>query len=62
MAYSHKTPYQARIRSHIVLHAARGRSHARIARQTGLHADTVRTWRGRFARAQERQGLLPEYQ
>lgn len=49
MAYGHKTPYQARIRAHIVLHAARGRSNARIARQTGLHVDTVRTWRGRFA-------------
>lgn len=57
MAYGHKTPYQARIRAHIVLHAARGRSNARIARQTGLHADTVRAWR-----AQGRPGLLPEYQ
>ncbi|WP_234442354.1 helix-turn-helix domain-containing protein [Streptomyces sp. NRRL S-1448] len=62
MAYGHKTPYQARIRAHIVLHEARGRSHTRIARQTGLHADTARTWRGRFARAQGRPGLLPEYQ
>ena len=33
----------------VVLHAARGRSNARIARETGLHLDTVRTWRGRFA-------------
>ncbi|MGI5405136.1 helix-turn-helix domain-containing protein [Streptomyces sp. CA-135486] len=49
MAYGHKTPYQARMRAQIVLHAARGRSHARIARQTGLHLDTVRKWRGRFA-------------
>ncbi|WP_345512080.1 helix-turn-helix domain-containing protein [Streptomyces yanii] len=31
------------------MHAARGRSTARIARETGLHLDTVRTWRGRFA-------------
>ncbi|MFD3546671.1 helix-turn-helix domain-containing protein [Streptomyces sp. NPDC058655] len=31
------------------LHAARGRSNARIARETGLHLDTVRAWRGRFA-------------
>ncbi|WP_330358834.1 helix-turn-helix domain-containing protein [Streptomyces chartreusis] len=30
-------------------HAAKGRSKARIALQTGLHVDTVRTWRGRFA-------------
>lgn len=49
MAYGHKTPHQARIRAHVVLHAARGRSNARIARETGLHLDTVRTWRGRFA-------------
>ncbi|MEU9322027.1 helix-turn-helix domain-containing protein [Streptomyces sp. NPDC048295] len=49
MAYGHKTPHQARIRAHIVLHAARGRSNARIARETGLHVETVRTWRGRFA-------------
>ncbi len=48
-AYGHKTPYQARQRAAIVLHAARGRSNARIARETGLHLDTVRTWRGRFA-------------
>jgi transposase len=49
MAYGHKTPHQARMRAHVVLHAARGRSNARIARETGLHVDTVRTWRGRFA-------------
>ncbi|WP_329182196.1 IS630 family transposase (plasmid) [Streptomyces decoyicus] len=49
MAHGHKTPYQARMRAQIVLHAARGRPNARIARQTGLHLDTVRKWRGRFA-------------
>ena len=49
MAYGHKTPYQARVRAQVVLHAARGRSNARIARETDLHLDTVRTWRGRFA-------------
>ncbi|MEU9993099.1 helix-turn-helix domain-containing protein [Streptomyces sp. NPDC048045] len=32
-----------------MLHASRGRSHARIARETGLHLDTVRKWRGRCA-------------
>jgi transposase len=32
-----------------VLLAARGRSNARIAVETSLHVDTVRTWRGRFA-------------
>ncbi|MFD7275495.1 helix-turn-helix domain-containing protein [Streptomyces sp. NPDC059862] len=49
MAYGRKTPHQSRTRAHVVLHAARGRSNARIARETGLHVDTVRTWRGRFA-------------
>ncbi|WP_255310697.1 helix-turn-helix domain-containing protein [Streptomyces viridosporus] len=45
MAYDHKTAHQSRMRAHIVLHAALGRSNARIARETGLHMDTVRTWR-----------------
>ncbi|WP_236655372.1 helix-turn-helix domain-containing protein [Streptacidiphilus carbonis] len=49
MAYGHKTPYRLQRRAEIVLHAARGRSNARIARETGLHLDTVRTWRNRFA-------------
>ncbi|WP_411136635.1 helix-turn-helix domain-containing protein [Streptomyces sp. C10] len=49
MAYGHKTPHQARQRATIVLLAARGRPNARIAVQTRLHVDTVRTWRGRFA-------------
>jgi transposase len=49
MAYGHKTPYQARRRADLVLRAARGHSNARIAGETGLHVDTVRTWRGRFA-------------
>ncbi|WP_307821590.1 helix-turn-helix domain-containing protein [Streptomyces coffeae] len=49
MAYSHKTPHQSRQRATIVLLAARGRSHARIAAQTRTHVDTVGTWRGRFA-------------
>ncbi|WP_328744582.1 IS630 family transposase [Streptomyces sp. NBC_00285] len=31
------------------LYAARGRGNARIARETGVHLDTVRTWRVRFA-------------
>lgn len=38
------------MRAHIVLHAARGGSPAGIAAVTRLHVDTVRTWRGRFAR------------
>uniref|UniRef100_UPI002F911E02 hypothetical protein n=1 Tax=Streptomyces sp. NBC_01001 TaxID=2903713 RepID=UPI002F911E02 len=49
MAYGHKTPHQARQRATIVLLAARGRPKARIAVQTRLHEDPVRTWRGRFA-------------
>jgi transposase len=49
MAYGHKTPHQARQWATIVLLAARGRPNARIAVQTRLHVDTVRTWRGRFA-------------
>jgi transposase len=48
MAYGHKTEHRLRGRAQIVLHAARGRSNARIARDTGLHLDTVRTWRRRF--------------
>lgn len=48
MAYGHKTAHHSRMRAHIVLHAALGRSNARIAREAGLHVDTVRTWRGRF--------------
>jgi transposase len=49
MAYGHKTEHRLRQRAQVVLHAARGRSNARIARESGLHLDTVRTWRGRFA-------------
>ncbi|MFC9854042.1 helix-turn-helix domain-containing protein [Streptomyces prasinus] len=49
MAYGHKAQHRLRCRAQIVLHAARGRSNARIAHETGLHLDTVRAWRGRFA-------------
>ncbi|MFI1205693.1 IS630 family transposase [Streptomyces sp. NPDC020883] len=51
MAYGHKTEHRLRLRAQVVLHAARGRSNARIARETGLHLDTVCRWRGRFAEA-----------
>ncbi|MEU5207914.1 IS630 family transposase [Streptomyces sp. NPDC020742] len=51
MAYGHRTEHRLRVRAQVVLHAARGRSNARIARETGLHIDTVRRWRGRFAQA-----------
>ncbi|OKJ10600.1 transposase [Streptomyces sp. CB00316] len=50
MAYGHKIEHRLRIRAQVVLHAAQGRSNARIAHETGLHLDTVRVWRGRFAR------------
>jgi hypothetical protein len=46
MAYGHESEHRPRVRAHVVLHAARGRSHACIARETGLHLDTVRRWRG----------------
>ncbi|MER5258033.1 helix-turn-helix domain-containing protein [Streptomyces sp. NPDC002855] len=49
MAYGQKTEHRLRMRAQVVLHAARGRSDARVARETGLHLDTVRTWRNRFA-------------
>ncbi|MFI8876711.1 helix-turn-helix domain-containing protein [Streptomyces sp. NPDC055243] len=49
MAYGQKTEHRLRMRAQVVLHAARGRSDARIVRETGLHLDTVRTWRNRFA-------------
>jgi transposase len=68
MAYGHKTEYRLRMRAQVVLHAARGRSNARIARETGLHLDTVRCWRGRFAERglgglsdRERLGRPPSY-
>lgn len=48
-AYGHRTPHQDLLRAQIVLQAARGRGNAAIARETGAHLDTVRTWRARFA-------------
>ncbi|MFJ2722719.1 IS630 family transposase [Streptomyces sp. NPDC087437] len=49
VAYGHRTEYRDRVRARIVLLAARSRSNARIAVEAGVHVDTVRTWRGRFA-------------
>ncbi|MFD7528097.1 MULTISPECIES: helix-turn-helix domain-containing protein [unclassified Streptomyces] len=49
MAWGHKTEYQLHLRAQIVLHAARGLANARIAERVGVHVDTVRRWRGRFA-------------
>ncbi|WP_207309649.1 hypothetical protein [Streptomyces kasugaensis] len=37
MACGHKTEHRLRVRAQVVLHAARGHSNARIARETGLH-------------------------
>ena len=45
-----KTPYRDRLRAQIVPAAARGQHNARIAADLGVTADTVRKWRGRFAR------------
>lgn len=68
MAYGHKTEHRLRMRAQVVLHAARGRSNARTARETGLHLDTVRCWRGRFAEHglaglsdRERSGRPPSF-
>ncbi|WP_307527140.1 IS630 family transposase [Streptomyces umbrinus] len=49
MAYGHKTEHRLRVRAQVILHASRGHSNARIARETHVHVDTVRAWRGRFA-------------
>ena len=43
-AYGHSTPHRDRLRAQIVLQAARGLGNAAIARETGAHLDTVRTW------------------
>jgi transposase len=45
-----KTPYRDWLRAQVVLAAARGRANARIAADLQVSADTVRKWRGRFAR------------
>ena len=45
-----KTPWRDRLRAQVVLAAARGRPNARIAADLGVSVDTVRKWRGRFAR------------
>jgi hypothetical protein len=50
LAYSQTAPYQQVIRVRIVLDAAHGYSNAKIARRRGVVIDTVRRWRGRYAR------------
>jgi transposase len=52
-ARGQKTPYRDKIRAQIVLWAADQQTNTRIAARLGITVDTVRTWRGRFAR----QGL-----
>jgi transposase len=49
LARARKAPLRMVQRAWIVLGAADGQCNALIARDLGLHVDTVRTWRGRFA-------------
>ena len=56
LARARKAPLRSVQRAWIVLAAADGQRNAQIARDLGVHVDTVRTWRGRFA-AQGMQGL-----
>jgi transposase len=49
LAYSRTAGYQRVIRARIVRDAAHGYSNARIAGRHGVHVDTVRYWRGRYA-------------
>ena len=51
LARARKAPLRTVQRAWIVLAAADGQHNAQIARDLGLHVDTVRTWRGRFAAA-----------
>jgi transposase len=48
-ARSVRSQYRDRLRAQIVLAAAAGKSNAAIAGQMGVHVDTVRKWRRRFA-------------
>jgi transposase len=50
-ARSVRSPYRDRLRAQIVLAAAAGSTNAAIAAQVGVHVDTVRKWRRRFAGA-----------
>ena len=49
VARARKAPLRTVQRAWIVLAAADGQHNAQIARDLGLHVDTVRAWRGRFA-------------
>jgi transposase len=50
-ARSVRGPYRDRLRAQIVLAAAAGSTNAAIAVQVGIHVDTARKWRRRFAAA-----------
>ena len=50
-ARSVRGPYRDRLRAQIVLAAAAGSANAAIAAQVGVHVDTARKWRRRFAAA-----------
>jgi transposase len=56
LARARKAPLRSVQRAWIVLAAADGQSNAQIAHDLGVHVDTVRTWRGRFA-AEGLEGL-----
>ncbi len=44
----HTTPQQIAVRARVVLAAADGRNNSQIARQLGVHVETVRQWRTRW--------------
>ena len=48
-ARSVRSEYRDRLRAQIVLAAAAGKTNAAIAVEAGVHVDTVRKWRRRFA-------------
>jgi len=50
-ARSVRSEYRDRLRARIVLAAAAGEENATIATRAGVHADTARKWRRRFAAA-----------
>jgi transposase len=50
-ARSVRSEYRDRLRARIVLAAAAGKNNAAIAVEAGVHVDTVRKWRRRFAAA-----------
>jgi transposase len=49
VARSVRSEYRSRLRARIVLAAAAGSTNTAIAAQLGVHVDTVRKWRRRFA-------------